>query len=71
MKQSFIKSVMYIKRICLVVYHIIQSWVCHFYMSHLYLSQFFETFCALTTRVGVFFVQFFMFFTTIIVNIMC
>ena len=71
MIQSFIKSFVCIKRISLVVYHIIQSWVCHFYMSHLYLSQFFETFCASTTRVVVTFVQFFMFFTTIIVIILC
>ena len=54
--QSIIISVVYIKQSCFVVYHIIQSLICHFHMSQLYLPQFLETFCALTTRVNIIFV---------------
>ena len=53
MIQGSIIFVVCIKRSCFVVSHIIQSWIYHFHMSQLYLSQFLETFCALTTRVDV------------------
>ena len=56
MIQGSIIFVVCIKRSCFVLYHIIQSWIYHFHMSQLYLSQFLETFCLMTIRVGLIFV---------------
>ena len=56
MIQGSIIFVVCIKRSCFVVYHIIQSWIYHFQMSQLYLSQFLETFCAMIFCVCVIFV---------------
>ena len=58
MIQGSIIFVVCIKRSCFVLYHIIQSWISHFHISQLYLSQFLETFCASTTHVGLNFVYF-------------
>ena len=48
--QSFILSVEYIKRSCIVLYHIVQSLIWYIHMSQLYLSPFPETFLASRTR---------------------
>ena len=62
MIQSFIKSFVCIKRISLVVYHIIQSWIYHFQTRRLYLPQFLETFCGSILSAEKNFVQFEFFF---------
>ena len=47
--QSFILSVEYIKRSCIVLYHIVQSLIWYIHMSQLYLPPFPETFLASRT----------------------